>query len=300
MSISNGLHRLAQGAEVHTPFTFVYADDAARLAATGFGPTDVQKIALQLSDATAWILLDDSPITWSSWGNGDMLKSAYDSNDDGIVDGADIAGDIDIDSLTEETSPTSGDMFILSRSGARLKVDLDNLPSGGGGGGRSLIASVTPTGVGTVTVASSIVATYKKLTLEFAIRSTQSANVVNGYLQFNNDTTSGNYYYAIHRTNGFGASNDVGANYLFASAAVPAANANASGFIIGKIDIIQYANSNFKKVALISWGTTDNGFYQQAHGALQWLSTSAINRVDVVLSAGNFDTNSVINLYGDN
>jgi hypothetical protein len=68
MAVTNGLHANSAGDNVHTPFSFVYADSTARLAATGFVAGDVTKVALQLSDATAWVLTDDSPITWSQIG----------------------------------------------------------------------------------------------------------------------------------------------------------------------------------------------------------------------------------------
>jgi hypothetical protein len=85
-------------------------------------------------------------------GSGDMTKAEYDANNDGIVDAADIANsantantantaasadiasDLDIDALTEETAPTSGDMFVMKRSGVAYKVNADNLPGGGAGG----------------------------------------------------------------------------------------------------------------------------------------------------------------------
>ena len=63
----------------HRPYAAVYADSAARLAATGFprgelsaivpfAAEDVYKVALQLSDSTEWLLTDDSPITWVAIG----------------------------------------------------------------------------------------------------------------------------------------------------------------------------------------------------------------------------------------
>lgn len=128
-------HRNLTEERVHTPFSFLYADSTARLAATGFAPEDVNKVALQLSDATAWILTDDSPITWSLMGGaGDMLKADYDTDDDNIVNAADVAAlaaDIDIGGLGADT-PTSGDLIVFERAGTRYKGDVDDLPGGGG------------------------------------------------------------------------------------------------------------------------------------------------------------------------
>lgn len=63
----------------HRPFAAVYADAAARTAATGFprgeggtiiafAAADLYKEVLQLSDATTWALTDDSPVTWTQTG----------------------------------------------------------------------------------------------------------------------------------------------------------------------------------------------------------------------------------------
>ena len=50
--------------EVHAPFSFAYADAAARLAATGFVATHVGKIAIQLDGPSFWVLTNYSPVTW--------------------------------------------------------------------------------------------------------------------------------------------------------------------------------------------------------------------------------------------
>lgn len=49
---------------IHTTVSYTYADAAARLAATGFVPGDVGKMAMQASDGSLWMLADDAPITW--------------------------------------------------------------------------------------------------------------------------------------------------------------------------------------------------------------------------------------------
>ena len=46
-------------------YSLIYADEAARLAATGFTADDVGRIAWQQSDNTFWQLTDYSPITWA-------------------------------------------------------------------------------------------------------------------------------------------------------------------------------------------------------------------------------------------
>jgi hypothetical protein len=170
---------------------------------------------------------------------------------------------------------------------------------GGSSGGRTLISEQTPSGVSSVSW-TSIPSTYKKLTLELVIRSTQAANNVDGYIRFNNDTTDANYRRQLLRHNNFGSTNDTGADARFALGTISAANAIANGFANAKIDIIQYANTAFTKRALVSLGMVDNAFYQSLSGMVHWSNTAAINRIDIVLGAGNFVTGSVLLLYGDN
>ena len=45
-------------------YKYTYADATARAAATGFTAAEVGTLALQLDNATLWILSDDSPVTW--------------------------------------------------------------------------------------------------------------------------------------------------------------------------------------------------------------------------------------------
>jgi hypothetical protein len=59
------LHKDLDIGEIHVAHQWEYADEAARLAATGFVPADVHKLALQLNDNTLWLLVDDDPITWA-------------------------------------------------------------------------------------------------------------------------------------------------------------------------------------------------------------------------------------------
>ena len=148
----------------------------------------------------------------------------------------------------------AGDFGIVLEASATPKAILFGMPNQGTVSIMDLIAEVTPTGVGTVTVASSIVATYKKLVMDYAIRSTQAANAVDGYLQFNNDTTAANYRHQLLGYNPFGATNTNGANYIFAKSTVPGSSAPSSEFCIGKIEIVQYANANINKVANIQLG----------------------------------------------
>lgn len=55
---------------IHVPYQWSYATAEARLAATGFGTTDVGKIAIQTNDHTLWILIATTP-TWTPVALGD-------------------------------------------------------------------------------------------------------------------------------------------------------------------------------------------------------------------------------------
>ena len=53
---------------VHRAIAGDYADATARLAASGFAATDVEKLYRQLDDDSVWMLTDDDPITWAQVG----------------------------------------------------------------------------------------------------------------------------------------------------------------------------------------------------------------------------------------
>lgn len=55
---------------IHTPVAFIYANQSARLAASGFVSTDLNKVALQQSDNTLWLLTDTAAPTWAKVGGG--------------------------------------------------------------------------------------------------------------------------------------------------------------------------------------------------------------------------------------
>lgn len=168
-------------------------------------------------------------------------------------------------------------------------------------GGRELIAEVTPTGVGTVTLSSSIPGYYKKLVIEFAIRGTQAANAVDGYLEFNADTTAGNYMAMETHRNAAGFGSNVDTNRIFAKSGISANSAPANGFAIGVIEIPQYANTNIRKIAnaLFTMEYDASSVHTQLFtSSVRWANTAAITRIDIALSAGNFASNTVIRLYG--
>lgn len=55
---------------IHTIIAYAYADSTARLAAIGFTPADVGKVAVDLDTNDLSWLVDDSPITWATFDAG--------------------------------------------------------------------------------------------------------------------------------------------------------------------------------------------------------------------------------------
>ncbi len=166
--------------------------------------------------------------------------------------------------------------------------------------GKIWIATVTPTGA-TATF-SSIPGFYKKLYIDFAMRSTQTANVVDGYCKINSDTTAANYF----GQEGWSYKTIVGANQFNTNrqwtSAICAASAPSNEFSVGRIEIPYYNVSSFNKHLLFSLShRRDVSTWNliEYYGALNWLSTSTITDIEFSLSAGNFTSGSIIDLYGE-
>lgn len=62
--MSTGLHKDLANEEVHTVVSWIYADEATRLAATGFTASDKFKFAYVTSPGALYYLQSHSPITW--------------------------------------------------------------------------------------------------------------------------------------------------------------------------------------------------------------------------------------------
>lgn len=170
------------------------------------------------------------------------------------------------------------------------------------GARRVLIAEVTPSGVGTVTLSSSIPATFEKLTIDYVVRGTESANFSYLDLKFNNDTTAGNYRYQMifgHSNNTVGA--EGGDNFHIASVAAASSPSNSPG--AGHIEIPFYVETTFNKIAhSLNGQRYDSSAVHQITRSvtMEWESNATITRIDMALAAGNFVAGSTIRLYGEN
>jgi hypothetical protein len=167
-------------------------------------------------------------------------------------------------------------------------------------GGRTLIEELTPTGTGTASFAA-IAGTYKKLTIEFSIRGTQAAETVSGDMLFNTDATDGNYRTHLFQWYDANSTGVVSSNNNALLSTVLAGTAPANEFTQGKYEIIQYANTAFYKhvTGQVTFTRASTTFNQTQIFSMRWANTAAITQIDIILSAGNYDTGSVLRLYGE-
>lgn len=208
----------------------------------------------------------------------------------------DAAGDLAIG-----TGANTGGRLAIGTANQTLRVNAGATAPEWVSAGRVLIGEITPTGTGTLSWGS-ISATYTSLEIEYVVRGTQAAAYVEGSIFFNNDTTAANY-----RTTGEGG---YGSNTGYVAGAddaanlagkVPAGTATAGYAGYGFIKIPYYAKTAFHKTAINTFvARRSDSSVEVFTGTVSthWESTVAINRVDITLSAGNYDTGSTFRLYG--
>lgn len=78
------IHNTLTTRENHSPFSFIYTNQAERLADSSLLASDVYKLALQTSDNLAFILVNHSPITWAPF-------NSFSANPTGLA-GGDLSG----------------------------------------------------------------------------------------------------------------------------------------------------------------------------------------------------------------
>jgi hypothetical protein len=158
------------------------------------------------------------------------------------------------------------------------------------------IATATPSGTNTVSF-TSIPSTYTSLQIRISLITNTGGGSLRG--NFNNDTTSANYigHYLTGNGSSVFAGSNSGVGWL------------AMGFIYGGmittysnvtiIDIHDYASTSRYKTVRVFSGADKNA----SGGAIDlisglWMSTSAINRIDLVTGSGQYQTGSTVALYG--
>jgi hypothetical protein len=160
------------------------------------------------------------------------------------------------------------------------------------------IATATGTGSSGVITFSSIPSTYKHLQLRYFARSTGATSSSELSITFNGDTTTGNYIY--HRLGGNGSIAFSGASSAGQSVIgdMPGTSINSNMFSIGVVDILDYANTNKNKTVRSLIGDDYNGSGLIGLYSVLWAQTTAVNRIDITSSVGNYATNTQFALYG--
>jgi len=198
---------------------------------------------------------------------------------------------LDIDQIATGVADLS--VFVVISGGAGGE-------GGGGGGAVTLLDTQTPTG--TSVSFTSISNSYKKIIIDGIGRTDQAAATsTTAYIYVNNDTTDTNYRGTDFAVYGSGSYADSGANVPQLPVVFPAINSPSGSAGQLKIEITLYAGTTFNKQ--IFWRVIgrrdDNSVYEHfREGGIEWESTSAINRVDVVLAGGNFVSGSTFYLWG--
>ena len=155
-------------------------------------------------------------------------------------------------------------------------------------------------GASTVTF-SNIPQTYKHLQLRILGRTDRATAGDAIRIQFNSDTTSGNY--RSHMLYGDGASVlslNLGNTAGITSYAISAAGAGANIFGVMIIDFLDYGNANKYKTVRSLSGFDVNGSGGECHfSSGVWMSSSAITSLTIIPNVGtNFVQYSSFALYG--
>jgi len=161
------------------------------------------------------------------------------------------------------------------------------------------IASATGTGSsGTITF-SSIPSTYKHLQIRCIARTDTALSTDYIQFRFNSDSGSNYTYHGIEgdgaTASGFGGTAQTVS--LDTNITGSAASANIMGTAI--IDIIDYGSTSKYKTVKVLGGQDSNGSGQIRLNSNLWLSTSAINRIDLTsFRSANWTTSTTFALYG--
>lgn len=162
------------------------------------------------------------------------------------------------------------------------------------------IATATGTGSSNSITFSSIPQTYTHLQIRIFAKGANTGNGVGtgSAMVFNGDTTTTNYW--RHSVNGFGTGTSAnnGNDNAFWDI-IGSSSGLGSMYASNIIDILDYTNTNKRKVILNLLGEDTNGNGSRL-GPLSglWNNTSAITSITLQSGAGNFLTSTHIALYG--
>jgi len=198
---------------------------------------------------------------------------------------------------------------LTNASGTGGNITITNVGAGGGGGSGAgaefLISEVTPSGTGTVSF-TSIVNTFRHLRVRVSGASTVAASNSSIFIRFNND--SGNNY-SWQRLYGNNTSAVASISPLPTTSiemgSLPGSTAPANEANTTDAVILDYRGTTFNKTILIHSAlriaATNVGMFTFQYAGFWFPATpAAINRVDVILTSGNFVAGTVVSLYGMN
>ena len=159
----------------------------------------------------------------------------------------------------------------------------------------TLIASYTVGSGGTSSIDfTSIPSTYTDLVIMMSLRSTEAASVTGVSLQFNGDTTAGNYTWL--RT--YGTGSVTASNTNLNIVLIDSANNTASTFANAYAYIPNYTSSNQKSLSSDSVSENNATEAYATIGAGKWTGTNAISSIKLLISGGNYAQYSTAYLYG--
>lgn len=158
------------------------------------------------------------------------------------------------------------------------------------------IASATPTS-GTVISFTSIPATYSSLQIRIAVQTSSGGASFRG--NFNNNTTAANYI--GHYLDGLGTSTAAGDNSGVGWMSFGMTYTGTVGTYpnVSIVDIHDYASTTkYKTVRCFSGADNNasNGVVDLVSGL--YMSTGAINRIDITNASGSYQTGTTVSLYG--
>ncbi|MBI4034362.1 DUF2190 family protein, partial [Candidatus Saccharibacteria bacterium] len=216
-------------------------------------------------------------------------------------------------STTGQVTPTSnpsigtsiGRALSSKASGSSGTVWVQVTPGSGGSSGSGGMTKLYDTTLGASAASfdiQNIPSGYDHLELKWTFRGDEATTWNYSLLRFNNDSGSNyNYNYLYDSSSGSGhASNASATSGRFGGYLGTSASSNR--FMSGTTDIVNYANSSNQKswnstVSGLSWNDTTADQYSTFSSGI-WRDTSAVNRITILPTSGNFVAGSRVTLYG--
>lgn len=176
--------------------------------------------------------------------------------------------------------------------------------SSGGGGAVALLSTTTLAVDGTFDV-SGIAGTYNDLILVANVRGTRASFSDELALRFNNDSGASQYFrqqISGLSTTASAAATGAATAITTSGGALTAASSPSGAFAVWEATIQGYASTSWTKSVLwrgFSYDDPGAGSQLTVHGGGQWLSTTAITRVQIFgLTTANLLTGSQLRIYG--